>query len=142
MRNGMSDDRHFIPVSRDLGSRPPEPAREAAPELADPPAVDIYEADDGLVLEADLPGVSESSLHVVLEDNVLTIAGEVRFPQVPDDVRAIRLESRAGRFQRSFILSGEVDGSRIQAELKSGVLTIRLPRAEPGRRRRIEVKTG
>ncbi|HEU5118410.1 MAG TPA: Hsp20/alpha crystallin family protein, partial [Isosphaeraceae bacterium] len=118
------------------------PGRSTEPELADPPAVDIYEADNGLVLEADLPGVAESSLHVVLEDNVLTIAGEVRFPQVPASARPIRLESRAGRFQRSFILSGEVDGSRIQAELKAGVLTIRLPRAEPGRRRRIEVKTG
>ncbi len=138
----MNDDRFTIPVSRDSASRPPEMVVGSVPELADPPAVDIYEADDGLVLEADLPGVSESSLNVVLEDNVLTIAGEVRFCQVPSEARPIRLESRAGRFQRSFILSGEVDGSRIQAELKSGVLTIRLPRAEPGRRRRIEVKTG
>lgn len=138
----MNDDRLSIPVARAAPGGRAERVRGPGPDQADPPAVDIYETDDGLVLEADLPGVAESSLNVVLEDNVLSISGEVRFPQVPPEARPIRLESRAGRFQRSFILSGEVDGSRIQAELRSGVLTIRLPRSEPGRRRQIEVKTG
>jgi HSP20 family molecular chaperone IbpA len=104
------------------------------------PLIDIHETPDGLVLEADLPGASEDSVSVQLEDNVLSLHAQV-VPSAPADTRLIHEESRVAEFQRSFILSDEVDRARIAAELKNGVLRLTLPKAERARARRIEIKS-
>ncbi len=104
------------------------------------PPIDIHEGPDGLVLEADLPGATEKSLSVQLEDNVLSLHAAV--PSfVPEGARLLHEEYRPGDFRRSFILSDEVDRERISAELKNGVLRLLLPRADRARTRRIEVKS-
>jgi len=104
------------------------------------PPIDIHEGPDGLVLEADLPGVSEGQLSIQLEDNVLSLHAKVDAP-APGDARVLHEEYRPGDFYRSFILSDEVERSKISAELKHGVLRLNLPKAERAKTRRIEIKT-
>jgi HSP20 family molecular chaperone IbpA len=104
------------------------------------PLIDIHEGPDGLVLEADLPGVSEGNVSIQLEDNVLVLHAKVPSP-VPEGARVLHEEYRVGDFYRSFILSDEVERSRISAELKNGVLRLTLPKAERAKTRRIEIKS-
>jgi HSP20 family protein len=104
------------------------------------PPIDIHEGPEGLVLEADLPGVSEGQLSIQLEDNVLSLHAKVDAP-APNDARVVHEEYRPGDFYRSFILSDEVERSKISAELKNGVLKLTLPKAERAKTRRIEIKT-
>jgi HSP20 family protein len=104
------------------------------------PLIDIHEGPDGLVLEADLPGASENNLSIQLEDNVLTL--HARVPStLPEGARALHEEYRAADYFRSFILSDEVERSKITAELKNGVLRLNLPKAERAKTRRIEIKS-
>jgi HSP20 family molecular chaperone IbpA len=123
------------------GPEPPTPGRPADPavELMTP-LVDIHDGPDGLVLEADIPGVAEDALTVQLEENVLSLFARVEPPPI-EQGRVLHEEFRPGAFARSFILSDEVDRERIAAELRNGVLRITLPRAERTRTRRIEVKS-
>jgi len=129
-----------------VGSTPPssgEPsqavdAREARPAFA--PPVDIHDGPEGLTLEADLPGATETNLHIQLEDNVLSLHAKLDSP-APEAARLIHQEFPVGDFHRSFILSDEVDRDRITAELKNGVLRIFLPKADRARARRIEIKS-
>jgi HSP20 family molecular chaperone IbpA len=104
------------------------------------PPIDIHEAPDGLKLEADLPGATEQSLQIQLEDNVLSLYAKVDSP-APEGARLLHEEYRLGDYRRSFILSDEVDRERIAAELKNGVLTLVLPKAERARTRRIEIRS-
>ncbi len=104
------------------------------------PPIDIHEGPEGLTLEADLPGASESSLHIELEENVLTLHAKIDSP-LPDGARLVHEEYRVGDFRRSFILSDEVDRDRITAEIQNGVLRLFLPKAERARTRRIEIKS-
>jgi HSP20 family molecular chaperone IbpA len=104
------------------------------------PMIDIHEGPDGLVLEADLPGATDSSLNIQLEDNVLSLHATVPSP-VPEGARVLHEEYRVGDFHRSFILSDEVERGRITAELKNGVLRLHLPKAERAKTRRIEIKS-
>jgi HSP20 family protein len=124
------------PFPTDVGFAPR--TVEPTPDTLTPP-IDIHEGPEGLVLEADLPGVEEKDLSVQLEDNVLSLHATLQ-PSVPDGARIIHEEFRVAAFARSFILSHEVDRARITAELKNGVLRIILPRAERAETRRIEVK--
>jgi HSP20 family molecular chaperone IbpA len=104
------------------------------------PLIDIHEGPDGLVLEADLPGASDQTLAIEVEDNVLSLRARIESP-VPKDVRVLHEEYRPGDFYRSFILSDEVDRERITAEVKNGVLRLCLPKAERAKTRRIEIKS-
>jgi len=106
---------------------------------AQTPLIDIHEGPDGLVLEADLPGVSEKSLVIQLDDNVLSLQARVE-SSTPEGARLIHAEFPTGEYYRSFILSDEVARDQITAELRQGVLCLTLPKAERARTRRIEVK--
>lgn len=119
-----------------------EPGPEGGPEprACLTPRIDIHEGPDGLVLEADLPGASESQVSIQLEDNILTL--HARVPSAaPEGARALLEEYRVGDFYRSFILSDEVERTRITAELRNGVLRLVLPKAERAKTRRIEIKS-
>ena len=105
------------------------------------PLIDIHEGPDGLVLEADLPGATEKSVNVSLEDNVLSLQAEIA-PTVPEGMKLLHEEYRVGSYQRSFILSDEVARDGIRAELSNGVLRVILPKAERARTRRIEIRAG
>jgi HSP20 family protein len=111
--------------------------RTRAEERYVEPPVDIYETEEGLVLLADLPGVSREGLEVRLEDNVLTIEGQAKHAFGGEPVHR---EYELGHFFRQFDLSEQIDQGRIQAELKHGVLTLRLPKAEKAKPRKIDIK--
>ncbi len=102
------------------------------------PPIDIFETADGLVLRADLPGVSLESLELQIQDNRLTLFGRVE-TVLPEDAVPLHREFEVGDFLRSFILSDEVDYDRITARLSRGVLEVELPRAEQPEPRRIQV---
>ncbi len=114
---------------------------ESAPGLLFNPPIDIYETEDGLVLYADLPGVTAEDLDLQVQDKKLILFGRVARNQNAELV-PIHQEYRTGDFLRSFILSDDVDHERIQARLTNGVLRIELPRAEKSKPRRIEVSPG
>ncbi len=103
------------------------------------PPVDIYETQAGLVVMADLPGVSKENLDVRVENGLLTIRGTTH-GAAPGD--AIYREFELANFFRQFELSDKVDQNKITAELKHGVLTLNLPKAEEARPRQIQVNVG
>lgn len=104
------------------------------------PPIDIFDNGEGLVLRADLPGVSGETLELQVQDNKLTLFGRVA-DQAPADAHLIHQEYRVGDYLRSFILSEDVDHERISAKLVNGVLEVTLPRAAQSEPRRIQVKT-
>lgn len=119
-----------------------EPREIAHPEqYVFTPPIDIYETEEGLVLYADLPGVSVNSLELQVQDNKLTLLGRVE-PQIPEGARPLHKEYEVGNYLRSFILSGEIVHSEIEAKLANGVLRIFLPKAPKAEPRRIQVNTG
>ena len=132
----MSEELIRRPENRDVnGAEPPVPAE---PRFVFTPPIDIYETDEGLVLLADLPGVSLDSLELQVQDNKLTLLGRVKSP-VPEDAVLRYQEYQVGDFLRSFILSEEVDHERVTASLSNGVLKVSLPKATKAQARRIQV---
>jgi HSP20 family protein len=114
---------------------------EAEPQRAALPAVDVYEDDAGITLLADMPGVPKDQLELKVEGDALSIEGSVRAP-TPEGLEAVYAEVRVPRYRRSFTLSRELDTSRIDASLKDGVLTLRIPKQAHAQPRRIEVQGG
>ena len=115
------------------------PAEQTKPGLVFTPAVDIFETDTEITLLADMPGVSAGDLNIDLDENVLTLDGDVESPEGDDETDIIR-EYRTGKYQRQFTLSQVIDQSKIDAELKEGVLRLRLPKVEAATPRKITVK--
>lgn len=103
------------------------------------PPVDVAEDAGGITLYADLPGVSREKLSVHVEGETLIIEGEMSL-EVPRDMQATHVEVSLPRYRRVFTLSKELDAERLSAELKQGVLKLRLPKAEHAKPRRISVK--
>jgi HSP20 family protein len=104
------------------------------------PAVDIFEDAGGITLLADMPGVAKDRLEVKLDGDALSVEGRVEL-QGLTDMRALWAEVNVPRFRRTFTLSRELDASRIEANLKDGVLTLRVPKHAHAQPRRIEVKS-
>ena len=105
------------------------------------PRVDVYEDEAGITLLADLPGVPRDQLELKVEGDTLLVEGTVQ-PPTPEGLEAVYAEVRVPRFRRSFTLSRELDTQRIDANLKDGVLTLRIPKAEHAQPRRISVQAG
>jgi HSP20 family molecular chaperone IbpA len=102
------------------------------------PNVDIAEIDDNIVLIADMPGVDEKSVDVVLEKNILTITGTVE-PEHFEGYEAAYSEYDIGDYRRVFEVSSDVDGDKIEATVKNGILKLVLPKAEPVKTKKIKV---
>lgn len=95
------------------------------------PNVDIYEVDDNLVVQADLPGVTEAGLDIQVSRRVLTLEAVIE----------AGADQRSQGFYRQFQLSDRIDADAGDAALKDGVLTLRLPKSEEAKPRRIAVQT-
>jgi HSP20 family protein len=104
------------------------------------PRVDIYETETGLVVVADLPGVSPEGLEVTLEKRVLSIYGRVE-EDAPEGYSQAYREYAVGDFERQFALSGDFDINGIEANLKDGVLYLAIRRAPEAAAKRIEVRS-
>jgi HSP20 family protein len=105
------------------------------------PAVDIFEDAGGITLLADMPGVTKERLEVKLDGDSLSIEGRMEL-DAPAEMRAIWAEVSVPRFHRTFTLSRELDAGRIEANLKDGVLTLRVPKQAHAQPRRIQVNAG
>jgi HSP20 family molecular chaperone IbpA len=102
------------------------------------PRVDVFENADELLLVVDLPGVSKDGLTVSVEKDTLTLVGKVAARE--GNATKIAGERRAEVFERAFALPEGLDPERITAQLKNGVATIRLPKAEKAKPRRIPIQ--
>jgi len=123
------------PIEQTAVAEPP-----ASERVLFTPPIDIYETAEGLVLIADLPGVSVKSLELQVQNNKLTLLGRVSVA-APADARLLHKEYEVGDFLRSFILSENVDHERVTARLNNGVLEVVLPHAAKSSPRRIQVDT-
>lgn len=103
------------------------------------PAVDILDAEDRLILLADMPGVDEKSIDVTLEQDLLTIQGNVNWT-APEDFSPMYAEYEIGDYRRSFTVDETIDRDRIEATYRNGVLHLILPKAEPAKPKKIQVR--
>lgn len=106
------------------------------------PAMDLVEADDHFVLKADLPGLAEDDVAVEVQDGALTISGERKVEHSERNRGWYRVERSFGRFSRSLTLPDGVDPDSIEATFDKGVLSVRIPRPEERKPRRIEIGAG
>jgi HSP20 family protein len=120
--------------------RPFLPTEENLPFTAWTPPCDIYETEKELVLKMELPEMKREDVHVTLENNVLTLRGERKFEEKVDQENYHRVERNYGEFLRSFTLPAFVDGNKISAEFKDGLLTVTLPKNAAAIPKQIEVK--
>jgi HSP20 family protein len=105
------------------------------------PPVDIYEAENrDLVLKAELPDLNRDEIEVTVENNTLTLKGNKKLPTGVKEEQYRRIERNYGSFSRSFTLPNTVDASKVGAEFKNGVLTVRLPFREEAKPRSINVE--
>ena len=104
------------------------------------PPVDIYEANGELVLKAELPDMRREDIGVTFENNVLTLRGERKLEPDVKREQFQRMERYYGNFSRSFTLPATIDGARISAAYKDGVLTVRLPQREETKAKQITVE--
>jgi len=117
------------------------PAEQTRPGFTFTPEVDIYETERHIMLVADMPGVKAGDLNIDLHENVLTLTGDVTAPEGPNETDLFR-EYRTGKYYRQFTLSQVVDQSKIEAQLKDGVLRLNLPKMKKAMPRKIAVKAG
>jgi|SRR5579859_3956581 len=102
------------------------------------PAVDIFEDAHQITVQAEMPGVSKDKLNVQADRNGLLLEGEMEIA-MPSGMAALYADLQTTRYRRSFVLSGELETERIEASLKDGLLTVRIPKRAEFRTRRIRV---
>ena len=115
-------------------------AEQTKPGLVFTPAVDIFETEKEITLLADMPGVKAGDLNIDLDKNVLTLDGDVKSPEGPEEIDILR-EYRTGKYYRQFTLSQVIDQGKIGADVKDGVLRLKLPKVEAATTRKITVRS-
>lgn len=104
------------------------------------PAVDILEAEGDIILKAELPGVDLNAIDIQIRDNVLTLRGERTFEDEVKKEHYYRIERSYGSFTRSFTLPSTIDQARVQAQLRDGILEVKLPKRDSALPRSITVE--
>src|SRR4051794_29072317 len=104
------------------------------------PAMDLVEAEDHFLLKADLPGLREEHVNIEIQDNSLVISGERKAEHESHERGWYRVERAFGRFSRSLTLPDGIDPDAVDAEFDHGVLTVRIPKPEQRKPRRVEIK--
>ncbi len=112
---------------------------ETTPRYTFTPKVDIWETAEAYFIEAELPGVDEQNVDVKVEDELLTLLGRVEPEKGAAGFTKTYAEYETGNFERVFRLNGDVDGERIAASMKHGVLRLELPKREALKPKRIQV---
>ncbi|MBU1298397.1 MAG: Hsp20/alpha crystallin family protein [Bacteroidetes bacterium] len=95
------------------------------------PRINVFEDEKNLVIEAEIPGMEKNEVKVTLHNDVLTISGERKRETKTEKENYFHLESCYGSFNRSINLPVEVDGERVEASFKNGLLKIQLPKVNP-----------
>jgi len=102
-------------------------------------AVDVYQTDDAVVIKAPIAGVNPDAVNVTITDEVVTIEGERHDEETVERSNYFTQECYWGKFSRSFVLPVAVDADSAQAELKHGILVIRIPKQAKTRARSVKV---
>jgi HSP20 family protein len=103
------------------------------------PTTDIFETEDALTLVLEMPGVDRGNIDVSVENGVLTVEGRINFDKY-EGLQPVYSEYNVGPYRRSFRISSRIDQDKIKAEIRDGVITLVLPKAEQAKPRRIEVR--
>jgi HSP20 family molecular chaperone IbpA len=128
-------------MTNDVSVKANEAKPAARTEASLLPPVDVIEDAQGITLLADLPGVPKDKVTLHVEDDTLTIEGEVALP-VPEGMQASHAEVQLPRYRRVFQLSKELDADKVTAELNHGVLKLRIPKAEHAQPKKVEIRVG
>lgn len=126
-----------------IGSRSPAKREDQAATTTSRkmlPAMDIWEDADAITLLADMPGVGKDDLSVELADHTLTLGGHIDI-ELPKQLTARYAEQQVSSYERQLKLGEGIDTEKIEATVKDGVVTVRLPKSAATRRRRIEIKS-
>jgi HSP20 family molecular chaperone IbpA len=126
-------------ATKDVTTRGSSEAQKHESETVLRPPVDIYEDADGIMLLADMPGVSRERLNLQIDHEALLVEGEASI-EMPEGMEALYADVRSTCYRRSFTLSGELETGEIDASLKDGVLKVRIPKRAEVRPRKIEVR--
>jgi len=132
----MSDKAKALEVKKEEVETPEERTRDVRCYV---PRTDIYETNDDIFVMADIPGADENNIDVTLEKNKLTISARVE-PELPQGYALVYAEYGIGDFERSFTVSEDIDRDHIEATVKNGVLSLKLPKAGPAKTQKIAVK--
>jgi HSP20 family protein len=119
----------------DKGQEATTPARAFMPNA------DIFETEDALTVVLEMPGVDRDHIDIGLDNGILTVEGKIDFGKY-EGLQPVYSEYNIGPFRRSFRISSQIDQDKIKAEMRDGVVTLTLPKAEEAKPRRIEVRTG
>ena len=134
----MADEREFAVEKEEIET--PEGVETTRPGRTYVPRIDIIERNEGIELLADLPGVADDALEIMLENDQLAIQGYVEFER-PQGYDLAHVEYGIGNFRRVFKLSDEVDQDKITATFKHGVLQLDMPFAAGPKTRKITIQT-
>ena len=102
------------------------------------PVTDIFETDQALTVVLEMPGVDKDAVEVSVEDDILTIDGRIDYSKY-EGLQPVYTEYNVGHYARSFQLSSKIEQGNISAELKDGVMTLVLPKAEKAKPRKIKI---
>jgi HSP20 family protein len=119
------------------GWRPEEPSATTTWS----PAVDIFETENEIMVQAELPGVDRKDITLNLENNVLTLKGERRFEKETKQENYHRIERSYGAFSRSFSIPAIVNEEKIRADYKDGILKIALPKKDQVKPKQIKIES-
>jgi HSP20 family protein len=103
------------------------------------PAIDMYDTDEEIIVQAELPGLTAQDIDISIKDDALTIKGEKKFSEEVRQENYYRVERRYGSFERTIPLPMEVQRDKIKASVKEGVLKVTLPKAEKAKPKEIKV---
>jgi HSP20 family protein len=103
------------------------------------PAADIYEAENDLTVILEMPGVEKKNVNIDVADGVLSVEGRIDLTKY-QGLQPLYTEYNIGHYSRSFRLSSKIDQNKIAAEMKDGVLSLKLPKIEEAKPRIIQVK--
>lgn len=103
------------------------------------PAADIFEGENDLSVILEMPGVEKNNVDIHVEDGVLNVEGRLDLTKY-QGLQPLYTEYNIGHYSRSFRLSSKIDQSKIAAEMKDGVLTLKLPKVEEAKPRTIQIK--
>lgn len=125
-------------TTQEIQKRRPSEVVKADPDKAMyyQPPTDVRETDTDIVIQFDMPGVSSDHVDLTVEKGTLTVTGKA---DVEEAGTAVYRETHVGDYQRTFTLSDDVDTEKIQAEMKAGVLTVKVAKAEKAKPKRVEI---
>jgi HSP20 family protein len=106
------------------------------------PSVDVAENENEIVLHAELPGLKQEDIDIELTGDTLTLRGERKFENEDRRDNFVRVERSYGRFQRSFTLGVPVQGDKVTASYRDGILEVHLPKSEETKPRKVQVTVG